>query len=236
MTLGAGDIEAIPLPYATDTDPWVAIVLTVCFVLSAYAVGQSKSYLLQLGKNFILHKERTNLFALPVSPNMRPLLWLILQTCILSGVYALHVFCLTSPTLFVYYQSPLLLLLYAGIALGYVLIKYGLYEFMGRVLFDGELTRQWVESYSCMIYYAGISFFFPILAIVYLQFDIKLTLIIGFIGLFLLKIGTFYKLFKFFIGQPISLLLLFLYFCALEIAPWLVIYKILIQMNSLLLT
>ena len=57
----------------------------VLFFLSAYVLSRSRRFLLQLVKDFLLHRERTSIFATSTAGDMRYLLLLILQTCILSG-------------------------------------------------------------------------------------------------------------------------------------------------------
>lgn len=84
--LAAGDpvSGSVPIPYSPRMDDGITIVLLCCFFLSAYVLSRSRRFLLQLVKDFLLHRERTSIFATSTAGDMRYLLLLILQTCILS--------------------------------------------------------------------------------------------------------------------------------------------------------
>lgn len=77
--------EGIPIPYSPRMDDGITVVLLCCFFLSAYVLSRSRKFLLQLVKDFLLHRERTSIFATSTAADMRYLLLLILQTCILVG-------------------------------------------------------------------------------------------------------------------------------------------------------
>ena len=87
-----GGAEGVPIPYSPRMDDGITIVLLCCFFLSAYVLSRSRRFLLQLVKDFLLHRERTSIFATSTAGDMRYLLLLILQTCILSGVCIQHSF------------------------------------------------------------------------------------------------------------------------------------------------
>ena len=55
--------EGIPIPYSPRMDDGITVVLLCCFFLSAYVLSRSRKFLLQLVKDFLLHRERTSIFA-----------------------------------------------------------------------------------------------------------------------------------------------------------------------------
>lgn len=79
-----GGAEGVPIPYSPRMDDGITIVLLCCFSVGLCAF-RSRRFLLQLVKDFLLHRERTSIFATSTAGDMRYLLLLILQTCILSG-------------------------------------------------------------------------------------------------------------------------------------------------------
>ena len=79
--------QGIPLPYIPGRDDTIALLLLCCFLLSSYILSRSRKFLLQLGKDFIMHRERASIFAISSGTDIRFLLVLILQTCILAGIY-----------------------------------------------------------------------------------------------------------------------------------------------------
>ena len=227
--------EGTPISYSPRTDDAIALTLLACFFLSSIALARGKKFLSQQVKDFVLHRERTSIFDSSTAADVRYLLVLVLQTCVLSGITFLNYFHDTCPAL-MNRVSPLLLLgIYVGFCLAYFLLKWLIYMFLGWTFFDKNKTNIWLESYSALISYVGFALFPFVLSLVY--FDLSLTnlVIIGAIILIFTKILMFYKWIKLFFHQFSGLFLLILYFCALEIVPCLLLYQGMIQMNNILL-
>ena len=227
--------EGTPISYSPRTDDAIALTLLACFFLSSIALARGKKFLSQQVKDFVLHRERTSIFDSSTAADVRYLLVLVLQTCVLSGITFLNYCHDTCPAL-MNRVSPLLLLgIYVGFCLAYFLLKWLIYMFLGWTFFDKNKTNIWLESYSALIYYVGFALFPFVLFLVY--FDLSLTnlVIIGAIILIFTKILMFYKWIKLFFHQFGDLFLLILYFCALEIVPCLLLYQGMIQMNNILL-
>ena len=227
--------EGTPISYSPRSDDAIALTLLVCFFLSSIALARGKKFLSQQVKDFVLHRERTSIFDSSTAADVRYLLVLVLQTCVLSGITFLNYFHDTCPALMDHVSSLLLLGIYVGFCLAYFLLKWLLYMFLGWTFFDKNKTNIWLESYSALIYYVGFALFPFVLFLVY--FDLSLTnlVIIGSIILIFTKILMFYKWIKLFFHQFSGLFLLILYFCALEIVPCLLLYQGMIQMNNILL-
>ena len=227
--------EGTPISYSPRTDDAIALTLLACFFLSSIALARGKKFLSQQVKDFVLHRERTSIFDSSTAADVRYLLVLVLQTCVLSGITFLNYFHDTCPALMDHVSSLLLLGIYVGFCLAYFLLKWLLYMFLGWTFFDKNKTNIWLESYSALIYYVGFALFPFVLFLVY--FDLSLTnlVIIGSIILIFTKILMFYKWIKLFFHQFSGLFLLILYFCALEIVRCLLLYQGMIQMNNILL-
>lgn len=227
--------EGTPISYSPRTDDAIALTLLVCFFLSSIALARGKKFLSQQVKDFVLHRERTSIFDSSTAADVRYLLVLVLQTCVLSGITFLNYFHDTCPALMDHVSSLLLLGIYVGFCLAYFLLKWLLYMFLGWTFFDKNKTNIWLESYSALIYYVGFALFPFVLFLVY--FDLSLTnlVIIGSIILIFTKILMFYKWIKLFFHQFSGLFLLILYFCALEIVPCLLLYQGMVQINDVLL-
>ena len=227
--------EGTPISYSPRTDDAIALTLLACFFLSSIALARGKKFLSQQVKDFVLHRERTSIFDSSTAADVRYLLVLVLQTCVLSGITFLNYFHDTCPALMDHVSSLLLLGIYVGFCLAYFLLKWLLYMFLGWTFFDKNKTNIWLESYSALIYYVGFALFPFVLFLVY--FDLSLTnlVIIGSIILIFTKILMFYKWIKLFFHQFSGLFLLILYFCALEIVPCLLLYQGMIQMTNILL-
>ena len=227
--------EGTPISYSPRTDDAIALTLLACFFLSSIALARGKKFLSQQVKDFVLHRERTSIFDSSTAADVRYLLVLVLQTCVLSGITFLNYFHDTCPALMDHVSSLLLLGIYVGFCLAYFLLKWLLYMFLGWTFFDKNKTNVWLESYSALIYYVGFALFPFVLFLVY--FDLSLTnlVIIGSIILIFTKILMFYKWIKLFFHQFGDLFLLILYFCALEIVPCLLLYQGMVRINDILL-
>ena len=227
--------EGTPISYSPRTDDAIALTLLACFFLSSIALARGKKFLSQQVKDFVLHRERTSIFDSSTAADVRYLLVLVLQTCVLSGITFLNYFHDTCPALMDHVSSLLLLGIYVGFCLAYFLLKWLLYMFLGWTFFDKNKTNIWLESYSALIYYVGFALFPFVLFLVY--FDLSLTnlVIIGSIILIFTKILMFYKWIKLFFHQFGELFLLILYFCALEIVPCLLLYQGMVRINDILL-
>ncbi len=229
-----GADQGIPLPYHPGRDDALALLLLCSFLLSSYILARSRKFLFQLGKDFIMHRERASIFSTSSETDIRFLLVLILQTCVLTGTYLFLCFNGLYPEMVYKIPSPLLIAGYAVLCVGYFLLKWLLYNLLGWIFFDKETASFWIESYSTLLYYMGFGLFLSILAVVYLDLSLQNSVIIGLCLLSFVKILTFYKWAKLFCRDLLGSLLLILYFCALEITPCIMLYSELTQLNDYL--
>lgn len=231
----APGFEGEALAYSPRTDDVVALTLLSCFFLSSIALARGKKFLTQQLKDFFMHRERTSIFDSSTAADMRYLIVLVVQTCVLAGITFFNFFQDTRPVL-MEKNSPLLLLgIYVGCCLSYFLLKWVAYMFLGWVFFDKNRTNSWLESYSTLIYYLGFTLFPYVLLLVYFDLSLNNLIVIGLIILFFTKILMFYKWIKLFFHQLDVLFLLILYFCALEIVPCLLFYQGMVEINNILL-
>lgn len=226
---GAG----IPLPYSPRMDDGIALVLLCCFFLSAYVLSRSRKFLFQLAKDFMSNRTRTSIFATSTATDMRYLLLLVVQTCVLGGVCLFCYFNEVRPGTVQHIPSFALLGVYIGACLFFLFLKWAVYSLLGWIFFDSERTSLWLESYSTLLYYFGFSLFPFVLFVVYFDLSPLLIVIIGLFLLLFVKALTFYKWLKLFCSKLDGVLFLILYFCALEIMPCLVLYRCVVQLNDL---
>lgn len=231
MLLEAG----MPVPYSPRTDNGIALLLLACFFLSAYVLSRSRKFLLQLVKDFLLHRTRTSIFTTSTASDMRCLLLLVGQACVLAGVVMFCCFTELQPRLVECAPPWRLLAVYIGICLLYLLLKWVLYSLLGWIFFDGNITSLWLESYSTLLYYLGFSLFPFVLFVVYFDLGLQWTLIIVLLLLAFAKLLMFYKWIKFFCDNLCGCSLLILYFCALEIIPCFMLCQGMTQLNQYLL-
>lgn len=227
--------EGVPLPYSPRMDDGMAVLLLGCFFLSAYVLSRSSKFLLQLVKDFLLNRERTSIFAMSTASDMRYLLLLILQTCLLEGVFIFNYYQETSGILVNHLAPYTLLAAYVSISILMVCAKWLTYSVLGWIFFDKNKTALWLESYSTLQYYIGFILFPLVLFIVYFDLDIRISTVLALFLFIFVKILMLYKYLKLFCDNLYGCSLLFLYFCALEIVPYLVLYRGIEQLNDYLI-
>lgn len=235
MLVWMAGVEGIPIPYSPKLDDGVTVLLLCCFFLSAYVLSRSRKFLLQLVKDFMLHRERTSIFATSTAADMRYMLLLILQTCVLAGVSIFNYFIDVQPRLGESMPPYILLGSYIAACLLYLFLKWLTYSFLGWIFLDGNRTTLWMESYSTLLYYLGFALFPFVLLLVYFDLDLRGTVIIGLLLLIFTKILMLYKWIKLFCINLHGILLLILYFCALEIIPCFMMYRGMLQLNDYLI-
>lgn len=224
------------IPYSLKSDDGVAVVLLICFFLLTYILAGNKKYLLLQGKNFILHKDRTSLFASSSVLNAGFSVLLILQTCFLASIILLSYINYKCPDFVQEVHPHIILSTYILAAIIYILFKWVLYSFIGWIFFDKSTISAWLDAYSTLVYYLGFILFPYTLLLVYFDVDIKIMLTFALVVLIIAKILILYKWLKFFFNNIYGLSLLILYFCALEIMPCFLFYRAWLDINSLLLT
>ena len=227
--------KGMPIPYSPKLDDGITILLLCCFFISAYVLSRSRKFLVQLMKDFLLNRERTSIFAATTAADMRYILLLILQTCVLGAVCTFNYLIDVRPELGERIPPYILLGVYLAIALLYLFWKWVTYSFLGWIFFDGNRTSLWMESYSTLLYYLGFALFPFALFLVYFDLSLLATVIIGLFLMFFTKILMFYKWIKLFCNNLYGVLLLILYFCALEIIPCFIVYRGVLQVNDYLI-
>lgn len=216
----------LPVPYSLRSDDLVALALLGCFLLSAYVLSRSRKFLFLLVKDFLLNRERTSIFATSTSSDVRHLLLLVGQTCVLAAICLLDCTAGLRPAVLQAVPPAALLGLYAGGVLVVVLAGWAVYSLVGWVFFGAVRTGIWLESYSTLLYYAGLLLFPVALAAVYVDcWGVSTTLWVGLGVVFFLKMMVFYKWRQLFCNNLHGCFLLILYFCALEIVPCLMLYR-----------
>ncbi len=226
--------EGTPVTYSPRKDDFIALVLLLCFFMSSFVLARSRKQMLLQAKSFMFQRERASIFADAADVDGRFQLLLLLQTCVFGGLFIFNYFNDVSPRLMVDVVPFRLMGIYIGCCVGYLVLKWLVYQLIGWVFLDKNRTDAWLSSYSTLIYYFGFALFPFVLLLIYFDLQVVYLVTIGlFLGLFV-KLLMFYKWVKLFFNNYFSLFLLILYFCALEIIPCLLLYRGLLDINNLL--
>lgn len=235
LMISTAGFEGIPIPYSPRLDDGITLLLLCCFFMSAYVLSRSRKFLAQLAKNFMLNRERTSIFDTTTATDMRYMLLLVLQACVLTAVCTFSYFIDTRPELVECIPPYILLGTYLAACLSYLFLKWLVYTFVGWIFFDAGRTTLWMESYSTLLYYLGFTLFPFALFLVYFDLSLLASVIIGLFLAIFTKILIFYKWVKLFCGNLYGVSLLIMYFCALEIVPCCLLYQGILQLNDYLI-
>lgn len=224
-----------PLPYRMQTDWGVIFLLFVCFAIMSLMMRNGKKYLVQHIKGFFQQKERASLFDDLMGNDMVITIALGAVTCILFGVGIYDYYVDHSPLLFEHVPHWLLLLLYIGGVVVLVLFKRVAYGFVNWVFFDKSRSKAWINAYFDVLSFTSFLLFPFLMLVVYFNLTPLTSEVIIFSILGFAKILLFYKCFRNFLSHIYGLFHLILYFCALEIAPDLIVWKGLEYVNNILI-
>lgn len=225
-------IEAVPKGYFSMHDNLVVGVLVLAALTTAFVLGRSHKFLYAIGNEFLFGREQVSLFANSTGTDLRGMLMLFAQFCVLAALALQVHFVFFHPEITEHASTPWLLLIYMAACLAYLLLKVVLYRVVGWIFFNASITQLWLEAYITLLLYMGILLVPAIAGMVFVTPSFSATIVIGIICLVFAKLLMLYKWLKLFSEKNHGSLLLFLYFCALEIMPCLIFYKGLVELNS----
>lgn len=236
LTLLAGGMKGKPIHYMPHLD-WVnTSLLFLCAVIVCYVLSKEKKHLQQQIRYFLSSKERGSFFDDATATDMKHTIALILHTCILSGFCTYHYCTYSFPALLDKVNHAILLGIFIGVMIVYMLVKWGIYSFVNWIFFDKTRNMLWVNSYFFIIIWLGLVLLPVILLSVYFSLLPPTSFLLIALAVFLAKILLFYKCFSNFFQRIHGLFHLILYFCTLEILPDLLLWKgIILSCNNLIL-
>lgn len=221
----ATGFQGEPLPYSPRLDDSLTLGILVVFLLYAFVGARCRKYLTYQTRNFFTNRNRNSFFSDVAVIDRRHLLTLfILSATTLAMVLYNYAMQVLMPHVTVLRPGWQLGALAGGIALGLGL-KLLLYQLTGYIFFDRARLSAWIDAYLLVVFYWGIVLFPGLLLLVFTDLTPDAGLYMFAFLLVSTKILLFYKWFKLFFNNHDRLLLLILYFCALEIIPLFLLYK-----------
>ena len=150
----AGD----PVPYTVAGDDFVTILLLFCFLIACVAFTKSRQFIIRQAKTFFRVPRFGTTVITETSNELRFQLFLGLQTCLLIAIgYFMYSRASISDTFTIdQYQ---VIIIYAGYAAAYFLLKALLYSITGWVFFDKKKNEQWMKAYLFLVSCEGVLLF-----------------------------------------------------------------------------
>ena len=222
-------------PYLLRNDDGVIGALLLLFISCLMIAVYAKRYLGNTIKHFFEKKRHNTIFEDSDDAQMHGRSLLVLQTAVALGILLFNHF--HADTLCTLERIPTLILFGANIAICYVLFigKIFIYNSVNRTLFSPEQRRSWHEGYVLILMCAGLLLMPVAILSLYSQIDVNTQLhFVILIGVFC-EILLFYKTFRTFFNNGLGYLHLILYFCALEITPYLILWSISTYSNQIII-
>lgn len=223
--LGAGNNGVLgdPVPYTLRSDDTITGLLLGSFILALISLSGSLGFIMRQMKNFF-YMPRSAAALTETTGEVRFQFFLVLQTALLlSIVYYLYRSEYYASNYVVDSQLAVIGLFF-GIITVYFLLKAIVYNLAGWVFFDSGKNEQWNKTILFLTAIEGVALFPVVVLQVYFRTEMSTTLIYSLIVAFIVKILTFYKCYSIFFKRMGVFLQIFLYFCALEIVPLIVLF------------
>jgi hypothetical protein len=232
----APGFEGRPLLKDTcNSDMMVSLVL-FCALMTFFVLSHTHKYLYQRIHDFFFLHKPSRKFEFKTITDARIVSLLIFQTTLFLSICFFSYYVHIIPSFASGTPPPYILLsIYFAACLVYFFIKWLLYSFLGWVFLERKITDMAIESYSSLVCFLGIILSPVILLIVFSHLSPTALITISICLIIFVKVLIFYKWIKLFSQKFFHLLLLFLYFCALEIIPCFLFIQCIIQMNNILI-
>lgn len=218
--------------YNPRGDDGIAIILLLSFFVSAILIGKNKKGIVQRIRDFFLNKERSSLFSQGLASQSALIVYFSIQTALLLGVFFLNFFYDLHINFIDDNNSLIILGIYTSIIGIYLLFKQVIYRFIAWMFFDSKQHELWLISYNTLVAFFSFILYPSLLFIIYFDLEFNYVILLGLSLFFIMKLVMFYKWINLFLNDIYGLLRLFLYFCALEILPCLIVYQGLVQVNN----
>ncbi|EFA45171.1 hypothetical protein HMPREF0645_0398 [Hallella bergensis DSM 17361] len=225
----AGD----PIPYNIANDNLITSILLGCFILAAVSIAQTGNFIQRHFKNFFRTPSEGTTVITETGNELHFQYFLLLQTSLLFAL----VFFFYSKTMgngTTGLPQYLVIGIYTGIIIAYILTKALFYNLVGWVFFDRKKNEQWTKSGLFLTATEGVVLFPIVMLHAYFNFSIETTAIYTIIVIILAKVLALYKTYIIFFEKNTDFVQSFLYFCTLEVVPLGVLWGVLVFMDDYL--
>jgi hypothetical protein len=213
-----------PIPYTFQNDSFITGILIVCFLLITFVLSRISGFLLRQTKH-IFSPQKSEQTLTETGSEIKFQFLFMFITCLL---YALLYFIYTTHFIantFIFSSEYILLVIYGITILAYMLIRMLLYTIVNNTFSTNKKNLQFQRSILLITSLEGVALFPLVLLLAYFQFSLQNAIIYTATIVILAKILTFYKSFTIFFYQKGGFLQIFLYFCALEMIPLMMLWS-----------
>lgn len=215
----AGD----PVPYSVKGDSIITAILLGNFILAAIAFAKSRRFISVQARNFFFESRESKNEIAETTNEIRFQFFLMLQTCLMLSVIAFIYTLERVADTFVLDSQYQLTAIFFGTFTAYFFMKFIIRTFVNRVFFNRHDNSRWLKSSIFITSMEGVVLFPLVMLLTYFNLSIENAAIYVAVVIISAKIMALYKCIIIFFKRKSAFLQIFLYFCALEIMPLLLI-------------
>jgi hypothetical protein len=231
---GRFGIAGDPVPYSVRTDNVLTPLLIFGILMLMYSVRRSSRLFAFQLRNFF-HTVRTDSsIQRETAAEKRYLLYMDVYTAVILGLMFFFYSKAYIAETYVTYSEYSLMAIFVGIAMAYFVFEYLLQKLVNNIFFSQHANELWSTSKFLVTAIAGVLLTPMLLLMAYFGLSIENSLIYTLSIVVFVKILLIYKSFIIFFQKTGDFLQNFLYFCALEIVPPLLIWGILVYVANFL--
>lgn len=228
-------IPGDPVPYSLRSDVFVTFTLLLSFFVVMYIFARSLHVVTMQVKNFFYNRDREQIFTLKSDNEMKNQAFIVLLACFLFTILFFNYTEIKLTSVFNQISPYKLLSIDMGIFLIYYALKYLYYGVFNWTFFSSQKRSQWMNAYNFIVLIKALCFIPIVLLVVYFDLSIATTITAALIIIGISEILLIFKAKQIFFVYKFGAIHLFLYFCTLEMAPLLFLWKMLVSANEYLI-
>lgn len=224
------------LPFCFRNDDYVTGLLLLQLFLTVLIVARSRRYFASAWQNFFSARHRENLFDEDADTEMQGRGFLFVQTAIAMGFLLFDWVQETFPSVLAGASPYVLLGLNIGLCCLWALLRIFLYQQVNRILFPPEEVRAWLNGFLLLFIFQGLLLLPVTLLVVYFDLSYTYQFLAVILTALIGEILLLYKTYITFFSRKAGPVHIILYLCALEIIPFLLLWRIMVWANTWLTT
>ena len=219
---GSFGVAGDPVPYKLRNDDLFSCLLLLCFVIFVVSISNARRFIVRQLKDFFYQTHNDDDIT-ETSGELHFQFFLMLLACLLLAIISYQYTTTFITTNFVLSNDFFLVGLLSLVFAGYYLFKGAFYFFINFVFFTAKKNVRWLKVQLFLSATIGVLIFPAVLVMVYFDMSFQSCAFYYVFVFIFTKILTFYKSWRIFFDQKGGFLQNFLYFCALEIVPFLIL-------------
>lgn len=224
INAGRYGVAGDPVPYSIKGDNIITAMLLGGFILALIAFANSRRFIFMQARNFFFESRESKNEMTETTNEYRFQFFFLLQTCLLLSII---LFIYTQDSIadtFVLESQYHLIAIFFGSFTAYFIIKMLLQAFVNWVFFERHNNSRWFKSSLFITSAESIAIFPLVMLMSYFNLSMQNAVTYMAVVIISVKILSFYKCLIIFFKRNAVFSQIFLYFCALEIMPLLLLY------------